>query len=65
MVNRVGDVFLITALALIYASTSSFEFGVVADRLLAGHGSSGTVELICLFLFLAAVGKSAQFGLHT
>lgn len=64
IVNRVGDIFLITALGLIYYTTNTFDFGLVADRMYF-VGSSSLIELVCLFLFLAAVGKSAQLGLHT
>jgi len=55
---------LITALGLIYYTTNTFDFGLVADRMYF-VGSSSLIELVCLFLFLAAVGKSAQLGLHT
>lgn len=67
IVNRVGDIFLIAALALMIAVTSTLDFVSVVDRLDLVDTVNGSfiTELICLFLFLAAVGKSAQFGLHT
>lgn len=59
-----GDIFLIAALSLIYYNTNTFDFGAVADRIII-IDSPFLFELVCLFLFFAAVGKSAQLGLHT
>lgn len=64
MVNRVGDIFLIAALGLLYFTTNTFDFGLTTTRLLEIN-SPFINELICMFLFIAAVGKSAQLGLHT
>lgn len=68
LVNRVGDVCLIIALALVHYHTETLDFIDAHIVLLEGldlASNSRTIELICLFLFLAAVGKSAQLGLHT
>lgn len=67
IVNRVGDVFLIAALGLMYYNTNSLDFTLATDRLLNNpyYDYSSTIEVICLFFFFAAVGKSAQLGLHT
>lgn len=64
IVNRVGDIFLIAGLSLIYYNTNTLDFGLVAERLSLLNDSLLN-EFILLFLFLAAVGKSAQLGLHT
>lgn len=67
IVNRVGDVFLIAALGLLYFNANTLDFTLVNNRLL-NHpyvDFSATIEIVCLFFFFAAVGKSAQLGLHT
>lgn len=67
IVNRVGDVFLIAALGVIVVTASTLDFVNVSNHLsvLLSEEGNSLNELVCLFLFLAAVGKSAQFGLHT
>jgi len=73
LVNRVGDFFILLALFLIYSSCYSLDYDVVFT--LAPYLSQysfnffgmyiNSLDLICLFLFLGAMGKSAQLGLHT
>jgi NADH:ubiquinone oxidoreductase subunit 5 (subunit L)/multisubunit Na+/H+ antiporter MnhA subunit len=41
----------------------SLDFSVIS--ILAPFYSSNILEVIGIFLFLGAVGKSAQIGLHT
>lgn len=74
IVNRFGDFGIYFALLMIFFFFKSFDFGVVFNlsSLLANSSpiefllfSFNKVELICLFLFLGAIGKSAQLGLHT
>lgn len=67
IVNRVGDVFLIAALGVMYYNTNTLDFTLATDRLLNNpyYNYTAVVETICLFFFFAAVGKSAQLGLHT
>ena len=70
--NRVADVFLLFGLFMLFWSVGSLEyatvFGKIADMstynyLLFGYEVS-LVELSALFLFLGAMGKSAQLGFH-
>ena len=73
LVNRVGDFFILLALFLIYSSCSSLDYDIVFS--LASYLKDynfifftyeiNSLNLICLFLFLGAMGKSAQLGLHT
>lgn len=73
LVNRVGDFFILLALFLLYSSCYSLDYDVVFP--LAPYLTSysfnffeiyiNSLDLICLFLFLGAMGKSAQLGLHT
>ena len=66
IVNRVGDFFLFLGILLIYNETVSVEFNSVFA--FSKEFFSEDVFLYKLgttFLFLGAMGKSAQLGLHT
>lgn len=68
VVNRVGDVSLILAFGLTLCVVSSLNFPVyiVGSSLLNTTGYfSIFIVFSCIFYFFAAVGKSAQIGLHT
>jgi len=68
VVNRVGDFALTIGLALLFVGCRSLDFGIVfaSFNLFAQTRSYGLlIDLVCLFLFIGAVGKSAQIGLHT
>ncbi len=73
VVNRVGDFGLIIAIALIYLTFGTVEyagvFSTVSNHIndqftLFGH-SFKNIDAICILLFVGAMGKSAQIGLHT
>jgi len=70
LVNRVGDFGFILGIGLIVAYTGTLNYGEVfakADQL-ASITFPGTswllVTVICICLFIGAMGKSAQFPLH-
>lgn len=73
IVNRVGDFGLIIGLSLIYALFKSLNYFVVfpltplytQDSIYFFNIELNAINLICFFIFLGAVGKSAQIGLHT
>jgi len=73
IVNRFGDFGIYFSLLLIFFFFKSFDFGTVFNLiyLLVGTKldvlwfSFDKIDLICFFLFLGAIGKSAQLGLHT
>jgi len=73
VVNRVGDFGLILAIAAIFATIGSVDFDTVfkaipqiAERSFTFLGFDvPLVTTICLLLFMGAMGKSAQFLLHT
>jgi len=68
VVNRIGDIFLLVGLSLIFALTRSLDFDVVfpvIEYSLALNIATESFEWVGLCLLLAAVGKSAQLGLHT
>ncbi|RCH74236.1 MAG: hypothetical protein DBX05_02450 [Candidatus Poseidoniales archaeon] len=68
MTTRVGDVFLMVGLLILYRIYGSLNFGVVFDDPSTGvNGLPVDVELLgwaLVMLFIGAVGKSAQFPLH-
>ena len=73
IVNRVGDFALILGIALIFLVFDSVDFDTVfqaapayADSTVGVFGANwSTLDLICILLFVGAMGKSAQLGLHT
>lgn len=73
VVNRIADLaFTIGMLALFYTfQTSEFNlvFGLtpymVDTTILFGGGQLSPLALTATLLFLGAMGKSAQIGLHT
>ena len=73
VVNRVGDFGLILGMSAIYFSVGSLQFDEVfaaAGALATGQfdflgATLPTLTTICLLLFMGAMGKSAQFLLHT
>ena len=68
VVNRIGDFGFLLGIFLIWTTFGSLEFADVLYRpdVLADVAAAqpGRITLICLLLFLGAVGKSAQFPLH-
>ena len=70
LVNRVGDFGFILGIGLLFAYTGTLNYGEAfakADTLV-GLTLPGTswmlVTVICICLFIGAMGKSAQFPLH-
>nr|QQK55179.1 NADH dehydrogenase subunit 5 [Letepsammia formosissima] len=64
LVNRVGDIGLILAMFAILDRFGSLSFSSTFNMVVVSAPSS-EITLICLLLFVGAVGKSAQLGLHT
>ena len=73
LVNRIGDFGFVLGIAAIYLVFDSVEFDVVFGhapqfantQLQVFGGSFNTITVICLLLFVGAMGKSAQLPLHT
>ena len=61
LVNRVGDFGFILGIALVLAHFGTLDYGEVFAR--SGEFES-EMTLICILLFVGAMGKSAQFPLH-
>lgn len=73
LVNRVGDLGLILAIALTYSYTNSLDYTTVLAKLpsvsmetynLTHEWSINITTLICFLFLVAAMGKSAQIPLH-
>ncbi|HEX8781660.1 MAG TPA: NADH-quinone oxidoreductase subunit L, partial [Nocardioides sp.] len=62
VINRVGDMGLSLAIALMFATFGSTDFATVSE--LAGSASQGTLNALGLLLLLGACGKSAQVPLQ-
>jgi NADH-quinone oxidoreductase subunit L len=61
LVNRVGDFGFILGIALILANFGTLDYVPVFA---AAPKSEAPMTLICILLFIGAMGKSAQFPLH-
>jgi NADH-quinone oxidoreductase subunit L len=70
LVNRVGDFGFIIGIGLIAAYTGSFDYVEIFSKvsLLSSVNLPGTdwllITVVCIGLFIGAMGKSAQFPLH-
>jgi NADH-quinone oxidoreductase subunit L len=62
VVNRIGDVGIVIAIAICYTQYKSLKYGIILN--VAAFGQIGEVDLIGYMLLLGAIGKSAQIGLH-
>ena len=65
LINRVGDIGLVLAMLMILKEFGALEFSTISSLLVTPNINKENVTIICLLLFLGAVGKSAQLGLHT
>lgn len=63
VMNRVADLGMLIGIFMIYWNLGSLDYDVVFSNI--GSLSSLTITLIGIFLFIGAMGKSAQFPLHT
>lgn len=73
IVNKIGDWGLSLGIALIFFSFQTFDFSIIFNLvplvlnekfIFLGY-SVDKITLISLLLFIGAIGKSAQIGLHT
>lgn len=63
VVNRVGDIFLSVAFFAMFFVFGNLDYATVFC--IAPFIHENTITIIGLLLLLAAMGKSAQLGLHT
>lgn len=70
LINRVGDLGFLLGIGLIFTNVGSLNYADVFSRLseFIGTNLNGTslslITIICILLFIGAMGKSAQFPLH-
>jgi proton-translocating NADH-quinone oxidoreductase chain L len=72
VINRMADIFFMFAIILIWLTFKTVDFVVVfelvpfmlQEKILFLGFWVAKIDLICFFLFIGAVGKSAQLGLH-
>lgn len=73
LINRIGDFCLLIGIMLIFVYFKAVDYATVAVLAPFFKGKVinflnfdvDLLSIICVFLFLGAVGKSAQLGLHT
>jgi len=63
IVNRIGDFGFLLGMFLIYMTFGSLNFNEVFSRAVSFDVSEATFGFIALFLFIGAIGKSAQIPL--
>lgn len=63
IVNRVGDYAFVLGMVAVYMTFRSLDFNVVFS--LSPYMPTSNLQVIGLMFLIAAVGKSAQIGLHT
>ena len=61
LVNRVGDFGFVLGIALILASFGTLDYAAVFSQ---APSQASLMTLVCILLFIGAMGKSAQFPLH-
>lgn len=73
LLNRIGDFALLLAIFSIYTVFESLDYDVVFSStpliletfITFGIFELPAIDVICILLFIGAMGKSAQLGLHT
>ena len=65
LTTRVGDVGFMIGIFLLFWTAGTFNVGEINGLAAAGTLAAGTLTVAALLLFCGAIGKSAQFPLHT
>ena len=64
LVNRVGDLAFLLGIAALFMTFETVNFQEIFTKAVSLNDHKA-IDLICLLLFIGAMGKSAQIGLHT
>lgn len=65
IMNRIGDLGLLLGLFLIVHQFKTLDYAPVMQQIKTGGVNPEMVNLICVLLFVGAMGKSAQIPLYT
>jgi NADH-quinone oxidoreductase subunit L len=65
IMNRIGDLGLLIGIFLIYKNFGTLNFVEITTLLSSGLHDSASIQWITFFLFIGAMGKSAQIPLYT
>ncbi|GLV57316.1 NADH-quinone oxidoreductase subunit L [Dictyobacter sp. S3.2.2.5] len=67
IMNRIGDVGFILGIMILFVNTGSFDFAQIQKSITSGNPlyHSTLLGVAMLLVFCGAIGKSAQFPLHT
>jgi NADH-quinone oxidoreductase subunit L len=73
LVNRISDVFFMIGILLILLNFKSTDYNIIFnllpyiynDKIIFLNICINKINLITFFLFVGAIGKSAQLGFHT
>jgi len=63
IMNRIADLGMLIGIFLVYWNTGSLQYDIAFPAM--AHLDTATLTWIGIFLFVGAMGKSAQFPLHT
>lgn len=62
--NRIADMFMLIGLFAIYVTFETFDYVIIFSIVPFFYNNLYVLDFICIFLFLGAMGKSAQLGFH-
>jgi NADH-quinone oxidoreductase subunit L len=68
LMNRVGDIGMWIGIMILFTSYGTFRFDQIFAHIAAGHlpfSSEAWLTAAGILIFMGAIGKSAQFPLHT
>jgi NADH-quinone oxidoreductase subunit L len=65
IITRIGDFGFLAAIILLFTNTGTLDVAHLNDMAVTGFLTGSTLTLGALGVFFGAVGKSAQFPLHT
>ena len=64
IVNRIGDIGFLLGMFFLFQQFSSLSFPVLTGIVETGSFDLNSIKWVCVFLFMGAVGKSAQIPLY-
>jgi len=72
LVNKIGDLSLLIGMSILFFSFGTLKYTSIFSLIIYYLDTKifflgltfNIINLLCLFLFIGAMGKSAQLGLH-